>query len=371
MKRAIVAIIALAFLAGMVSCKKDKNEEIDPIGNETDYEDPTYVEGVFNPGRHISTVIGPGISQQWSWSETTPEQLTGISDVVNMTSYNFSYKGSGRMATSSYRGDDGTFAYSYDYDEGTLDELVTRKNGAVWLEGNVSHAGGKISRIEYDNLSSDFVRTMASRLLDRDLDDFTFQLDDPSFVVDYHWNGKNVVSEDYQASVVGSMTLSQLTTLFEDGLSGGSLGSYAALLPLLIQNMGDSSYTYTVDVDATINYTYDSKHNPYLGFWGDGLLMKTKVLSANNVTSATISGSAHFVSSVVLHLPSECPSWIPSQYQAIWFIIQPFLNGMEIPVDRTIPLDQEQRYTYTYNSIGFPTEYTTEEGKTYKITYKE
>lgn len=358
-------------MAGMVSCKKDKNEEIDPIGNETDYEDPTYVEGVFNPGRHVATVVGPAISQQWSWSEGSPKQLTGIVDVVNSESYNFSYKGSGRMANSSYRKGNNTFSYSYEYDEGWLDELETRKNGALWLEGSVSHSNSHISRIDYSELSDDFVKTMASRMLNRDLDNFTFNLDEPSFVVNYHWNGQNVVSEDYEASVVGTMTLSQLSTLFEDGLSGSSLGSYAALLPLLIQNMGDSSFMYTVDVNATVEYTYDAKHNPYLGFWGDGLLLNTKALSANNITAANVTGSAHFVSSVVLHLPSECPAWIPSQYQAIWFIIQPFLNGMEIPVDRTIPLDQTQGFTYTYNSIGFPVEYTTQDGKTYSITYKE
>ena len=44
---------------------------------------------------------------------------------------------------------------------------------------------------------------------------------------------------------------------------------------------------------------------------------------------------------------------------------------MEIPIDRTFPLEQSQTFDYKYNSTGFPTEYTTSEGKTYTLTYKE
>lgn len=371
MKRAIVALCALAFFAGMVSCKKDKNEEVIPASNETGYENPTYVEGVFNPGRHLAAIVGPGISQQWSWSEGTPKQLTGISDVVNTQSYNFSYKGSGRLATSSYNADGNTFVYTFEYDEGWLDELNVRKNGALWYEGNASHASGHISRVDYFDLSADFITSMAMQLLNRDIDNVSFGLIEPSFSVDYHWNGENIASEDYSAGVSGRLSLMQLYNLFGDEISGGNLGSYAALLPLLIENMGDSSYFYTVDVDAAISYTYDSNYNPYLGFWADGLLLNTKVLSANNITSATLSGSVRFVSTITIHLPSECPAWIPEQYQAYWFIIQPLLNGMEIPIDRTFPLEQSQTFDYKYNSTGFPTEYTTSEGKTYTLTYKE
>ena len=100
MKRAIVALCALAFFAGMVSCKKDKNEEVIPASNETGYENPTYVEGVFNPGRHLAAIVGPGISQQWSWSEGTPKQLTGISDVVRLAEMLSSLMSSGLSAPS-------------------------------------------------------------------------------------------------------------------------------------------------------------------------------------------------------------------------------------------------------------------------------
>lgn len=371
MKRAIAALCVLAFFAGMVSCKKDKNEEIIPSGNENVYENPTYVEGVFNPGRHLVTIVGPGISQQWSWNEGKPKQLTGISDVVNTQSYNFSYKGSGRLATSLYNAEGNNFAYTFEYDEGWLDELAVRKNDALWYDGSVSHADGHISRVDYSDLSTDFIASMAMQLLNRDIDNVSFGLIEPSFSVDYHWDGMNVASEEYSAGVSGSMSLMQLYNLFSDEISDGNLGNYAALLPLLIENMGDSSYFYTVDVDAAINYTYDTNYNPYLGFWGDGLLLNTKVLSANNITAANLSGTVRFVSTITIHLPSECPAWIPEQYQSYWFIIQPLLNGLEIPIDETFPLEQSQTFAYKYNSIGFPTEYTTEAGKTYTLTYKE
>lgn len=371
MKRAIVALCALAFVAGMVSCQKDKNEDVTPTGGGNSYTDPTYVEGVFNPGNHLATIVGPGLSEQWDWSNGNPQQLTGISDVVMSTSYNFSYQGDGRLVTSTFRANDGSYAYSYDYDGNVLNSLAIRKNGALWANGRVSHSGDHVSQIDYTNLSTDFIKTMAGQFLNRDLSNTSFSVDDPAFIVEYTWDGDNVTTDYIEAVMSGRITLSQLYDIFGDEISGSSLGQYAALLPLLIQNMGDSSYFYSVDIAVTTQYSYDKKYNPYRGFWGDGLLMNTKVMSANNITAVTSSGTAHFVSNVVLHLPAECPAWVPSQYQSYWFILQPLLDGMNIPIDQTIPLDKEQHFTYTYNSTGFPTSFTTEEDKTYTLTYKE
>ena len=365
MKRIVVAVCALSLMAGVVSCKKDDINNAS--SNEDTYTNPTYTEGVFQPGRHLASVLGNGVSQQWSWSATDPQQLTSITDYVNSGSYSFTYKGSGRLATSTYTAGGSTTSYSFEYDEGTLDRLTIRQNGNIAAVGTAGYSGGKISQIDYTDIASSLLLQYANAYLDMGLPtDANIHFTNPSLSDTYAWSGENVASEHFTGSFNGTVSLSQLSELAGDMISQ-TLGSYATtLLPLLVQYLGDSTQTFTATVDATVSNTFDNKYNPYRGFWGDGLMAQPQTLSANNVTSTTATGTVTL--SVTLSLPTECPSAL-SQYSMLWNIVIGMINGQSF--SQSYPINQAHTYTYKYNSIGFPTSCTNEGGEAYTYTYKE
>jgi len=349
-------------MAGAVSCKKDPNPE-------DEYVNPTYVEGVFNPGKHLSTVVGPDVNEEWSWSNTDPQQLTGISDVAN-GNYNFTYKGSGRMASSTFTSDGSTLVCSYEYDEGTLDRMTIRLDGDIAAEGSVGYAGGSISRVDYSNISDDFIwhfiREYATELLNMDLSTADLDFENPTLSDVYTWDSvKNVSQEFVTANISGEISLRDLVTIAGDMISG-QLGPMASILPLIVQNMGDSSFAVTISGDVNVDYAYDNKYNPYRGLWHKGISLQPMSLSANNLVSAHAMGNLRF--EVVINLPEECPDFL-SDYASYWSMFCMMFNGQTVGQD--IPIDETLTRTYQYNAIGFPTSYTNQDGETVTFTYKD
>lgn len=364
MKRIVVMMCAVALMAGAVSCKKDPKPE-------DEYVNPTYVEGVFNPGKHLSKVVGNDINEEWSWSNTDPQQLTGIADASSHTYYNFTYKGSGRMATSNINVDGTTITCSYEYDEGTLDRMTVRLNGNIAAEGTAGYAGGNISRIDYSNISGDliwhFARSYASDFLGMDLSAADLEFTNPTLSDVFTWDeAQNVKQEFVTANISGEISISDLFTIAGDMLSDqlGAMGSL--LLPLIVQNMGDSSFAFSVTGDVNVDYAYDNKYNPYRGLWYRGISFQPMSLSANNFTSVHAMGNLRF--NVKISLPEECPAFL-SDYAAYWSMIYLMVNGQTFGQD--IPIDETLTRTYQYNAIGFPTSYTDQDGKTVTLTYKD
>lgn len=364
-KKAVVMICAAAMMAGAVSCKKDKVELVD------EYVDPTYVEGVFNPGKHLSTVVGGGVNQEWSWSGSDPQQLTGIADVADGLDYNFTYKGSGRMATSAVVVDGSNIVCLFEYDEGTLDRMSVRLNGDVAAEGAVSYAQGKLGRIEYSDISAGliwhFVRRYASDYVNIDLSSAEFDFENHTLSDVFTWSGAGNVSQEFvTTSLSGEISIRDLFAIAGNAFSEqlGSVGSL--LLPLLVQNMGDSSFAFSVSSDVSVDYTYDDKYNPFRGLWYRGLSFQPMALSANNFTSAHAMGNLRL--EVEISLPEECPEFL-SEYASYWQMICLMVNGQSFGQD--IPIDETITRTYQYNAIGFPTSYTDQDGETVTLTYKD
>lgn len=367
MKKFIVALCGLALLAGLSSCKKDDPSTDEEPANT--YADPAYVEGIFNPGRHIKSIVGPKMSQQWNWSGS-PLQLTDVTDVVNGESYSFSYKGSGRLGVSDIRNSEGTEQYTFTYDDGTLDSYEIRKNNKMMGRGSVCYAGGHISYITYSDIAANWMIEMSNSLFGMNMSTNTsIQFDNPMFTDRYTWNGSNVATESVEMDLDGTISLSELFDLFGDQMSG-AFGSYSAILRLMVQAMGDSSYAFSITASANASYKYDSKFNPFRGYWGEGLITNPRALSANNVTSVQNTGSIRFQSNITIDLPSECPAWA-SAFSGAWGIIHMLLNGRSIPIDQTIPLSSTKTYSYSYNSIGFPTQVTDQDNNTFTYTYQE
>lgn len=364
-KRAVVVICAVALMVGAVSCKKDKVEP------EDEYVNPTYVEGVFNPGKHLSTVVGTGINQEWSWSGNSPQQLIGISDADNSTGYNFTYNGSGRMTTSTILADGSNFTCLFTYDEGMLDRMSVRFHGGIAAVGTVGYAGGKLNRVDYTDISDDlvwyFARKYASEYMNLDLSSADLDFKNPTLSDVLTWSSDgNVSQESLTANISGEISISDLFAIAGDAFSEqlGSMGSL--LLPLIVQSMGDSSFAFTISGDVNVDYTYDDKYNPFLGLWYRGISLQPMSLSANNFTSAHAMGNLRL--EVVVSLPEECPEFL-SEYASYWPMVYLMVNGRSFGQD--IPVDKTITRTYQYNTIGFPTSYTNQDGENVTLTYKD
>lgn len=354
-----MAAMAVALILGTTSCKKDKDNDR-PNGDEAEY-----VTGIFNPSKHIKTVSGPSVAQRWNWDGSS---LTSISDNENLVNYTFVYKGSGRQGVVNFQDAEQTRRYTYSYDEGTLDNIEFRENDQLMYNGQAFYQSGKLSHMNYTNLSTKFMLQTANRQLGLNLPtESTISMPNPSFTVDYTWTGNNISSEKINVTLNGTVGVQELFDLFGSQL-GGNMGSYAAILPLIIQSMGDMTADFTITINRNEAYTYDSKKNPFYGYWGDGLLFNTKVLSKNNVLTAKTTGTARFQSQIRITLPEQCPEWL-SQYASMWTIVRAFLNNRELPVDQTIPLDNNQSFTFKYNGDNYPTQVTNSDGQTFSYGY--
>lgn len=369
MKKILTVVCSLVLFFSAVSCKKDNPNGGNP-SSDNNTAVPTYIEGVYNPGMHISSIMGPGRAQSWSWDNSNPKQLTSIRDVTNGSEYTFTYKGSGRWGVSSYTEDGVSHRLTYSYDDGTLDNFEVRQNDLLMTKAEVFYTAGHIGHISYGNLANKYLIQLVNKQYGLDLStNSSIDLGHPSFTVNYEWNGNNVSSESIDVTLVGSMSLTDLYSLFESSFSNSGLGQYAGIIPLIIQYMGDSVYDFTITMNTESAYTYDNKNNPFHGFWAKGLLFNTQVLSANNVLTQTVIGALRFQSSIAISFPQECPDWMPSSIASMWPIIRGILNNMRIPIDRTFPLDKSNSFTYQYNAQGYPTSVTDQDQVRYEYSY--
>lgn len=371
MKKTLIALLALALTAGAVSCKKDDSQIIpqdDPNTTGGDNE-PAYVEGFYNPGRHISSLVTDGETQTWTWDAGSPKQLVSIASAG--TSYSFTYKNSGRVATATRTGNGVSLVFTFNYDEDELDRYTIKQQGSADLlaDGQISHSGGKISRIEYPSIAADMILDMVNI---EGINTSDLQVKRASLATDYGWTDDNVTTTTDNGTVTGGITLGLIYQLAGDQLLAnlGNLQNYAGLIELILQNMSDEMIDFTVTLNNTTRYTYDAKHNPFRGFWGDGLLLNTRMLTANNCTGTVSEGNANFACTIVLDLPLTAPAWVPSNYQTYWPILAMLVNGREFPVSRDLPLANETMCTYEYNAKGYPTVINQDDTRS-TVTYKE
>jgi len=368
MKKVLIVAFVLALMGGAVSCKK---EEVKPIeGPATDtvkpYEDPIYVEGVFNPGRHLATVVAGGHNEQWNWSATTPKQLTSITDPTMGATTSLTYKGSGLLASATQTSNGSTTKINFDYEAGgTLNSYTILLGGKSVATCNAGYSGGHISELNYRDVDVAYLAQIGGIDLGSDFQVNSLTMDD-----NFNWTGNNPVKETLAINLDGRISLRALDELAHDeivNLFGSTLASVAeAFINLMVLNMGDSTYATTVSGSIASDYTFDDKYNPYRGLWYHGLTMQPASLSANNLLSTTTNGNLHV--SIVFTMPAQCPSFL-SDYSMYWSVIRMLIDGREL--SRDIPYSSTETLTYTYDAIGFPTTCTDQDGLTTTYTYIE
>lgn len=382
MKKVLFVLCSTALIAGAVSCKKENTTPVTPGENPGgDTPQPTYVEGVFNPGKHIASVTEEGEVQQWSWNNANPRQLTGIAsyspEKLDLNpSFNFTYNADGTMSRSSINLSGMTANINYNYNNGKLNDISVGTGMLTVLSGTVTYdANGKMQRMNVsgENLQtvSMILSTLVSGGSSNDLAFDSLHLSDT-----YSWNSNDVSSEKITGNVAAKVSYRTLDMLAHDQLVEvlsnytSTLGINAdSLLNEMVAALADSTLGVTMSPDITVNYTYDNNSNPFRGFWGKGLLLQPQALSANNVLTITTSGA--IAVNISLKLPLQRPSGVTSVNVVTWGIIAALVNSQS-PFSTEIPaseLIEDESRTYQYSG-EYPVSYTTGD-KTVTYTYSD
>ena len=361
-------------MMGAVSCQKD-DEMVTPLETRDTVTPPVvdtdYVEGVFNPSHHVATCTELGGYYEYTWSDNQPLQLLEVNDPVLGSHMAYTYKSSGRVASAMGRYDGHEQMYAFTYNDGILEHITHREDNLIQYVASVSYTDNHVSHIVYEDVTADMMVKLANELSDYDFGTANVTMDDPHFTVSYKWDEDNVVKTVVEGIVTGDITLSQMFSLFGSSILGGLSipDNIIEVLPLLIQLMGDETYTYDVTFARTSEYTYDAFPNPYRGFYGDGLLLHTEFMSANNILTEVTRGAAELGIDYTIHLPENPPSWAPEslQNEMLWSLIRVLISDRPFHFARTLDLSDTEDNTYEYNGYGFPVRCTCQDGS--RITY--
>lgn len=336
MKKTFIAFLSVAFALGFVSCQKEQTVVI-PIDGDTTPAvptEPTYQEGVYAPLMKIASIDREeATSETWTW---TGDLLTSVTTTEGGTRQ-FTYDNKRLVrATGSESGigADATFAYNGDQ----MVRCVASNSGTDVMMLSFSHANGRINGADIA-LDAEYISSMLDGLFPmgkgKHVDPIQILLDttDNSARIDLTWDGKNVS----QLRVTGDIPF-QLSKEMYEALKPYLPVDQSILSLIDFYFMVSNALPMQIVVSDTIDYTYDTKINPFFCYFGD---IDPTCLSLNNVLSATTHGSVAI--NVTL---TQNPMQVFSQ-----------------------PIDDRKVYFYEYNDRNYPT--MVEGSDNYTITYKQ
>lgn len=357
MKKIILAFCALAMVA-MVSCKKDDPKP----GNGTTPGNPPAAEqqreGEFSPAAKIHYVEVDGQpSEEWVWVEGLLNTVrTANGNGAYTDAIRFTYDGK-RVSELTYMGSlmSGTLSVEYSGDYMSAISLV--RDGVQLLSAHLDHnSQDKISHMEIsidsayinellDQLTGGFsfgkgpdVMAKAVTAVAKAAGDSKLAFNSADASVDIEWDGDNASRMMATVSVNGSVTLNEINSVMD---LSSYLGEYSGIL---LSMFGDMPLPLTLTVGDTIDYTYDTGHNPMQGYMGS---FDVSMFSANNVLTSNSYGMMSATLSINLMGFSQ-----------------------EVPFSYPIP-SSAVSHTYTYNEAGFPLTVTDSDSRVTAYTYME
>lgn len=358
MKKFLVAICALAMMAGAVSCKDKENE--DPIEEE---RVPEYAEGVFNPVMQLSTVAMDSVTiEEYVWEG---DQLTSIR-YSDGTTVNYTYE-NGKLSklTANVEGENEEVRYYYtgnllascelDVAGVKMMDMVMKHNDMNRIDSatvtmNIEYLSSLLGditgkgRVLVNLLGRSTTETLAKMAQVAKMDNSKFSLTGQNIILSLGWNGENVNAQYLSASLEVSLSSADITAIGDAGLFEIP-EEMATLLPL-IDMMGGLPFGITLT--DTVTATYDTYYNPNYCNFGGLLSMSLDspnlfgMLSLNNVLTTQHNGS------VVLSMS------FGGQTQELY----------NLPI-----ADEYNEASYQYNDKKYPTQKDTPEGL-YTYTYK-
>ena len=357
MKKFVVAVCALALMAGAVSCKKDP-DDIDPIVEEDPV--PEYAEGVYHPVMHLSTVAEDGaITEEYTWNGN---DLASISYTDGST-VNYTYEnGMISKINTNLEGMDMEVRYFYVGNQLTKCEVYAAAQKAIDMEmhhNELNKISGATLTVDQNFLlslmgdltgKSAFLNNVCGEAVTKAMvkmaqvaakDVRKLTIDSQVIELSCDWVGENVVNQYVTAAInvkISSADLSLLGDAIPEELQ--------AVLPL-IDMMG--GLPLTLALNDTITATYDEYYNPYFCNWGGLMSMDftnpnlSGMLSLNNVLTTTNNGSMAIS--------------MDFMGQVMDFMNQPIAN-------------EYNEYSYLYNDKKYPTQKEAAEA-TITYSYKD
>lgn len=320
MKKLIFSLAIASLVMGMVGCKKDNNH------------DNAMGEGVYAPEMRIATITNENSTQTWEWGSS---KLASISDSKG-GSAQFDYTGNKISNITSTLNTANPMQMKYDYDDGWMTKLSVIEDNKNIMVANIRHnANDQISGLTA-TLNEDYLMSAIGDMIGlgaKNGSKFTFSNQDIQMA--FVWSGNNVKQAILTANLSGSISASDIVDMVgSENL--GEIGSFISLLS------GD--FPLSISVKDTMTYTYDNHHNPFYMLLTDGPMPTT--LSENNPLTMENSGKGDL--KITLSIP---------------------MLG-EYPIEQSIPIKDNDAWTYEYNSKGFPTKISNTDG-IQTITYME
>lgn len=354
MRKILLAISVLA-LTFAVSCN---NGDDKPNNNDNPQTDTGVLkEGIYQPSVKIASVSEDGtVEEEWTWVNNNLDNI--VMDKSDMP-YTVAFSYAGGLLSKVTHNIDGGEEYRYTYSNNLFQSCATYENGNLGMTMNLSHnAAGKISSadivIEDSYLMDGFGDLMKKAphrrlvgnatkkglsmmtMLQRNNGD-KFSFGNRSVTLTLQWDGDNVAKAITNANFTLNVTADDLELLQMIGVEIPE--QYMSLITTAIA-IGGGTLPLQLTMGDTLSYAYDSHHNPYYCYWGNGIA--AEVLSKNNVLS-TIDNGAVKISANLL--------------------------GQSIDLMNQ-PMNDESHCTYEYNSLGYPT--SVYDGySTYIYTYQQ
>ena len=345
MQKLFVPIIALALVAGAVSCKKEKVEHICT---------PVYQEGVYHPCQMIDTLVDEdGNRQIWLWSDNDLTEVRYGDDEV--VTYNYANNLISSVTTIGGAREE----IHYSYEGGKFSTCDIYYNSAKALSMALTHnEAGKISGADV-TIENDFLLQLAGSLLGKgtafekivgnnmakslvDMAKMTqnqegakFDIGDKNVTMTLLWNGENMTQQVNSASINLNVSaddiefISQFIDIPEQYMS----------MIQLVMAMGGGNVPLQLSVNDTMTSTYDNKNNPLFCNWGE--IFSPQNLSMNNVVTTTERGAL----SVGISMMGQTTN-IYNQ-----------------------PIESYKEYIYEYNDKNYPTRVSGDLNVTY--SYKK
>ena len=351
MKKIFMALCAMAMVA-FVACKKEPVTPTPGPEPEPVYEVDPLVEGQYNPSARIEYVTVDGNpSEEWVWVDSL---LSAVRQANGNGSYSdaigFTYEGA-RVQELTYSGSMMSGTVSVGYDNDGISTITLVRGGEQMFSVEVEHgAPNRISQMQAD-IDSAYINELLSSLMGG----FSFgksgeklEFNGGHALIDYVWSDENVSRMIANISVSGSVTLNEINNVVN---IKPYINSYLAEMGLsfvtadmVLAAIGDTPLPVALTVVDTIDYTYDTRINPMRGYMGN---LDVSMLSGNNVTVSKSHGQMNAVLTVS------------------------FMGmGGDMPISYPVP-SQTTRFTYTYNTEGYPLTVTDSDGSVTEYIYRQ
>lgn len=353
MKKFIVALCALAMIAGAVSCKKD--DPVDPVEDDLVVTEKL-AEGIYQPAMKIASITTDiGDFEEWSWGDKNLDHITMRGEDYPLT---FSYDGD---YVSKVNGNGEEWRYFYSSNKLSRSELWVENSKVVEMTF-LHNADGKINSARIDIDESYLMEMLMgmmeggfsfANLLNRSVmeslaemakisaavrNNAKFSVGSLNVGLNLQWDGENVKNVMLNAGVAINIDTNDLNLIESLGIIPEEFSTYIAMARVAMAFNG-GVVPLQLELSDTVSYTYDNNRNPFYCYLGNGI--DPKAFSYNNVT-------------------------IEDSHGAMTGTVS--LMGQNLQLINK-PTNEYMEYNYEYNAKGYPTKCESDYTTTY--TYKE